>query len=110
MKPEVEIYALDEDAKTLRTKRAITIGKLIQSLEAINKSEHWNIIVAEILEPELHLLRKQLISEKDTTEVFRLQGKVSWAESKLDLDKLITRFKAELSGIRQQLHGKEEER
>lgn len=100
------VYALSEDAKVLRTERAVKLAKLIESLEAINKSDHWHVIVDEVFEPELNMLRRQLVNEKDTTEVFRLQGKLSWAEKRVDMGKLITQFRTELAGIRTQLHGK----
>lgn len=105
--PEVEAYGLSEEVQAIRTERALKLEKLIESLEAINRSNHWKIIVSEIFEPELQLLRKQLINEKDTVEVFRLQGKVSWAEKKTDMHKLILQFRSELSGIRKNMHESE---
>lgn len=108
MKPEVEVYGLNEDVKVIRTTRALKLGKLIESLEAISSSKHWQTIVAEVFEPELEKLRRELINEEDTVKVFRLQGKIAWAEKKIDMPKLITQFKTELSGIRKNLHGKEE--
>ncbi len=103
--PEVELYGVPEDVKILRTERAVKLGKLIESLEAINRSEHWGVIMSEIFEPEIALLRKRLVEEKDTVEVFRLQGKLSWAEKKTNIEKLIIQYRTELSGIRKNLNG-----
>lgn len=94
----VENYGMLEE-------RAKRLTALIESLEALKSSNHWKVLEREVFEPELALLRKRLAHENDTTELFRLQGKVAWAEKKVDLSKLLIQYRSELQGIRKQING-----
>ena len=86
--------------------RAQRISRTIEALEALKNSAHWQTIVRDVFDPELALLRGRMVREKDTTELFRLQGKIEWAEKKVDMPKLLTQYRSELAGIMNQLHGK----
>lgn len=78
---------------------------IIEALENISKSGYYHTIQKLILDPEIELLRKKLVSEKDTTEVFRLQGKLEYAEKHTNFEKLITTKRNELINTRKQING-----
>lgn len=98
-----QLYSLSEDQKVVLRERATKLSRVIEALESISSSEYWKLLEREVFEPELDVLRGKLAKEKDTVEVFRLQGQVTWGEKRLSLSKLITQYRLELSGIRRQL-------
>lgn len=72
--------------------------KLIGALEQISSSNYWKIISTWYIK-ELERVQNLLKTEKDTTEIFRLQGKISALERLSDLNTVTKNLKKELERI-----------
>lgn len=96
---------LEEDADispSLR-KRLAELVEEIEALENIHASRYWKTLNEKIFTPELNRLLTELVREKGTIEVFRLQGAIEWIKKNLDLNKLASIKRNESTQIRQQL-------
>ena len=91
----------EERIAHLRTRQQHSL-QVLSSIDALLRSNHWKTVEAELLD-KLAIMKRQLVSEKDTTEMFRLQGKISYGE-KFDLANLAKQYRLELEGIKKQLH------
>lgn len=89
------------DRLPILRKRETELTELIEALDHIRSSNYWKVIQRHFAK-DLERLVIQLKREKDTTEIFRLQGEITRAE-KLDLDKTTESYRQELSGVRKQL-------
>jgi hypothetical protein len=87
----------------LRQQETALVG-IIEALEHIIGSEYWQTINTQVFGPGIEAVRRRLGTEKDTTELFRLQGKLEWAEQHLNLTKLLVTKRNELINIRRHLH------
>jgi len=90
------------DIKPALRQREEELVKLIDALDHIRASNYW-IIIKRKFDEDLSKLINQLKTEKDPTEIFRLQGQITRAE-KLDLDKTAEEHRNELSGLRRKLN------
>jgi len=95
------------DNKPMLRQRETEIVEIIEAIERIINSNYWKIIREKVYDPDIEILKHQLITEQDTIKLYRLQGKVDWIDKNLDLTKLLTSKKNELINIRRQLHGTE---
>ena len=98
--------SLDEGTKQAPTallrERATKLADIIDALQNISSSSHWKVLKQFVFDVDLDKAKSRLVNEKDTTEIFRLQGEIRWGE-KFDLEKLLERYRNELLGIRKQL-------
>lgn len=100
-------YALTQEddvpdiAPQLR-ERATYLAELVEALTNIAGSSYWAVLRQNVFDVDLSNARSRLAKEKDTTEIFRLQGEIRWAE-KFDLEKLIVIYRNELLEIRKKL-------
>lgn len=90
------------DPRPFLRERETELLELLDALDHIRSSDYWRLIQQKFAD-DLQKLINQLKSEKDTTELFRLQGRVTQAE-RLNLDKTAEEYRTELAGIRKQLH------
>lgn len=82
--------------------------ELLEILDAINHikaSNYWKLLHEKVLTGVLAGLQRRIRSEKNPTEIYRLQGQIVWAEKYTDLDKLAQAYQNELSLVRKQLNG-----
>ena len=83
-------------------------GKLSQIIEAINgveASEDWRKLKKLLLDGIVSNLERQLLNEVsrkeiNPSEIYRLQGQLTWAKRYADLKKLAESKKRELEGIK----------
>lgn len=79
------------------------IAKVLSAIDAVKGSAYWVVLEEEIFTKQLNLLQRRLRSEKDTTELFRLQGAVSELENFGDLKKLSGKLRKEVENINKQI-------
>lgn len=82
--------------------KAEELTEVIEALQQIVNSSYWKVLTQHVFEVDLLKAKSRLASEKDTTEIFRLQGEIRWGE-KFDLEKLIKTKRNELDIIKQNL-------
>lgn len=83
--------------------REATVLEIIDALQNIGGSSYWKILQQNVFEVDLSKAKRSLAKEKDTTEMFRLQGDIRTGE-KLNLESLITKYRNELQAIRQKIN------
>src|SRR3990167_10532274 len=96
-----EVISEDPSSVLLREK-VETITEVIEALQGIASSSHWKVLQQNVFNVDLDKAKSRLANEKDTSEIFRLQGEIRWGE-KFDLEKLIKKYRDELTAIRKQL-------
>lgn len=92
-----------KDYKATYRQRETELIEIIEALKNINSSKYWQIIQAEVFEPELKNLQKQLNDENNPTKMYRLQGEIKRAE-KLNLSSRLQAYELELQSIRSKLN------
>ena len=92
----------EKDASVLLREKVENLTEIIEALQNIIGSSYWQVLQQNVFNVDLLKAKSRLAKEKDTTEIFRLQGKIEW-EEKFDLERLLTKYRDELSGIRKQL-------
>ena len=75
------------------------LTEVIDALQNIAGSSYWKVLQQNVFEVDLFKAKSRLAKEKDTTEIFRLQGEIRWGE-KFNLEKLLEKYRNELSAIR----------
>jgi hypothetical protein len=97
---------LKEDVKRDITpelrQRAQMLTDTIEALQNIENSNFWKVLQKNIFEVDLDKAKRSLANEKDTTEMFRLQGDIRTGE-KLNLESLIAKYRKELQAIKKQI-------
>lgn len=98
---------LDEpmDTGPLLRQRETELIAIIEALENIQASDYWKLLKDKLFDGVVESLRRRLLKEKDSAEIFRLQGQVVWAEKYSDLSKLTTAFRNELANVKSKLNG-----
>lgn len=91
------------DTIPLLRQQATELATIIEALEKVQSSSYWKVLEQKIFTNDLISLRSRLSKEKDTTEIFRLQGKITQLE-KYDFGKMLSEKRNELSNITKQLH------
>src|SRR3990167_3094883 len=91
-----------EDSSVLLREKVEKTTAIIEALQNIASSNYWKVLQQNVFEVDLDKAKSRLAKEKDTTEIFRLQGEIRWGE-KFNLEKLIDKYRNELLGIRKQL-------
>lgn len=90
------------DIKPQLRQRETELVAIIESIKHIRSSEYWKELEEKVFSKELDKLTSKLRTEKDTIELYRLQGEVTWAE-KYSLVSLENQFRNELTNLRNQL-------
>ena len=93
---------ISEDSSVLLRERVEILIEIIEALQNIASSNYWKVLQQNVFNVDLDKAKSRLANEKDTTEIFRLQGEIRWGE-KFDLEKLIKKYRDELTAIRKQL-------
>lgn len=96
----VDIAEEQDQSKVYVHKRVQELGEVIEALQAIKRSNHWKLLEDKVWNGVFTSLQKRIRSEKDMTEIHRLQGQIVWAEKYLNLDDLVAAFKRELQTLK----------
>lgn len=95
--------------KSFLRERQTQLVKIIEAIEAVNKTSEWQILNELIWKDGLQTLEKRLSNEAlkkelDNPEIYRLQGQIAWAKRYSDLNKLVEAYKVELNNITKKLN------
>lgn len=88
-----------QDKEILDRERIEFLIETIEALTNIAGSNYWHVLQKNVFDVSLEKAKKSLAKEKDTTEIFRLQGEIKWGE-RFNLEDLITKYRNELKVIR----------
>jgi|SRR3990167_1243333 len=92
------------DIKPMLRQKETELTEIIEAIEHISGSDYWKILQNKVLNGVLENLQHRLRSEKNPTEIYRLQGQIVWAEKYTDLDKMTQAYRQELSNVRSKLN------
>lgn len=90
------------DATPLLREQVERLTEIIEALQNIAGSSYWKVLQQQVFNVDLQKAKRRLAIEKDTTEIFRLQGEIGSLE-KLSLEKLLKSKRNELETIRKKL-------
>lgn len=100
-----------EENQEIDLKLQLKQGELSQVIEAINgveQSEDWQKFKKLLLDNVVSNIERQLSNvsldkEINLSEIYRLQGQLTWAKKYADLKKLSDFFKQQLEGVKLRL-------
>jgi hypothetical protein len=92
-----------KDSSPLLRERAGELAEIIDALQNVGGSTHWQVLQKYVFNVDLDKAKRSLAKEKDTVEMFRLQGDIRTGE-KFNLESLIAKYRNELLAIKKQLH------
>ena len=105
---QLKNVSLDEesrvDIKPMLRKRETELNGIIEAIEHISRSNYWKVLQNQVFNGILESLQRRMRNEKETIELFRLQGQIGWAEKYTDFNKLGDAYRNELTNIRKQLN------
>lgn len=99
---EEVLVETERDISPILRERQAQLADIIEALEHISSSSHWKVLQKYVFDVELDRAKRMLISSKDTTEIFRLQGEIDYID-KNNVVALLGRFRNELASIKQKL-------
>lgn len=79
------------------------LTEIIEAIRAINSSSYWKVLQNKVFQGSLEVLERQIRTERDSKEMFRLQGQLGWAEKFTNLEKLSDVYRKELENVNKQL-------
>lgn len=91
------------DYKPMLRQRETDLAEIIEALRNIRASSYWKVLEAKVFNKEFNSLRDKLENEKNPTEIYRLQGRITQAK-KLNLDKELQACEMELKRIKDQIN------
>lgn len=92
------------DTSPMLREKETRIMETITALDEISQSNYWQVLKQNVFDGVLDGLKRRLSNAKDTTEMFRLQGQIAWAEKYSDLTKMSEIYRKELEVIKKKLH------
>lgn len=93
---------LPKDASPQLVERVQQLTDVIEAIQNITSSSYWAVLKKYVFDVDLAKARSSLEKEKDTTEMFRLQGEIR-GRKKINLEKLLIEKRNELQATRQKL-------
>lgn len=90
------------DSAPVHRQRIEELTSIIEALQNIAGSSYWKVLKQFVFDVDLDKAKRRIAKEKDTTEIFRLQGLIQWGE-KFDLEELLTKYRNELTTLRKNL-------
>lgn len=97
-----DVNPKEVDHSALYKERLEQLTDIIEALQNIAESNYWKTLQKYVFNVDLSKAKRRLAKEKDTIEIFRLQGQLEWGE-KFNLELLITKYRDELTTIRKKL-------
>lgn len=92
------------DTAPLLREKERELLQIIEALGSISASDYWKLLEEKVFNGVVDSLQAKLRSEKNPTEIYRLQGQIMWAEKYTDLTKVAQAYKNELTSIRNRLN------
>lgn len=89
-------------ATPILRQKAERLTEIVEALQHIATSSYWKVLRQNVFDVDLDKAKRRLALEKDTTEIFRLQGEIRWGD-KFSLEKLLQTKQDELTAIRKKL-------
>ncbi len=96
-------YEEKMDTQPILREQATELLEIIEALEHVTESKYWKLLQVKVWGGILSGLQRRLNKEKDSQEMFRLQGQIVWAEKYTDLQKLTDVYRTKLTNIKKQL-------
>ena len=93
----------NEVNEELLRKQETELLEIIEAMESIKSSNYWKLLEQKVWLPALEILQRNLNKEEDATKIYRLQGKIEWAEKFVLLDNMALQNRKILEGIRAKL-------
>ena len=94
------------DTSPILRQKAVKLEQIIEAFNRISESSYWKVLEEEVFSGVLESLQRRMRNEKDTTELFRLQGQEAWANKFCDFKTLADGYKKELINITNKLNEK----
>ena len=95
----VYLQVKDDETSILSREKVETLTEIVEALQNIAGSSFWQVLQKNIFYVELAKSKRRLENETNPTEIYRLQGEIKLGR-KYDLEKLLTKYRDELSAIR----------
>lgn len=92
-----------KDNSEMLRQRAEELTDIVEAIQNIGGSSYWKVFKKYVFDVELSKSKRSLELERDTTEMFRLQGDIR-ALKKLNLEALLTKYRNELQVIKQKIN------
>ena len=89
----------EDKSSILSRERVETLTETIEALQNIIGSSYWKVLRQNVFNVDLDKAKRRIVNEKDTTEIFRLQGEIRWGE-KFSVENLLEKYREELKAIR----------
>lgn len=83
--------------------RTEVLTDVIEALQNVGGSSYWKVLQKYVFDVDLDKAKRSLAKEKDTTEMFRLQGEIRSGE-RFSLESLLTKYRNELQAIRNKIN------
>lgn len=98
----------DKELKTRLEEERTRLVKIIESLEALDKSEEWNTLKELVFDKSLEAIERQILNESlgqviDTSKLYRLQGERAWSKQFSDVNQFVEMLKKQLEEIKKRL-------
>lgn len=94
----------DKDKEPYLRARQTELTEIIEAIDNIKASSYWKILQTKIFDDVARSLQSKIRSETNTTELFRLQGQLGWADKFCDFNKLAKVYRLELEKVNKQLN------
>lgn len=92
------------DTTPMLRAQAIELSQIIEAFDNISKSDYWKVLQEKVFDGVLETLQRRIRNEKDTQEMFRLQGQIVWAEKYCNFTKLAEAYRTSLINVNKQIH------
>ena len=97
----LELESFSEEKKTEFLKQRETeLLLILEALQNIKGSKYWKLLEEKVFNGVLISLQHRIRTEKNPTEIYRLQGQIVWAEKFCDLTKMYQAYQNELTRLR----------
>lgn len=98
-----------EDLKPRLRQRETEVIAIITALTNVIQTDDWNVLKTLIFDGLVASLEKRLKTEVGsdeikTSELYRLNGQLTWARRYSDLSKLLDVYKLELTNLRKRIN------
>ena len=88
------------DTSPMLRQRETELVAIMDAVKHIQTSKYWQVCVDKIFKPDFDKLGDKLRKEKNPTEMYRLQGKLSELEKVINFTKIYEIYYQELQSIR----------
>lgn len=97
-----DVNQQEKDSSAIYRERLEQLTNIIEALQNVAESNYWKTLQKYVFNVDLSKAKRRLAKEKDTVEIFRLQGQIEWGD-KLNLETLLNKYREELISIKKKL-------